>query len=194
MNLKQGCSNADLKKQIREDKIAVGQKIDEMDLDLKNALAISEKRRLKVEKLEGESATHKKRAESIRVMSNKEVRDLRKKDIDLQSKYDDLEKDNFKKGEIIIELQLTISLQDETISTLKLTVNDLENAAKKTRVEISQLKGKITKWEGDYKILLKKKTGWLFFGGFAGWGINAAGEKYPTGGIGILFKFFKIDI
>lgn len=192
MNFRQGCSNAELKKKIREDKIAVDRKIDEMDLNLKNALAISEKRRLKVEKLEGESAAHKKRADSIRVMSNKEVRDLRKKDTDLQSKYDDLEADNLKKGEIIVELRLTISLQDETITTLKLTVEGLENATKETRIEISELERKIRDWERDYKLLLKKKTGWLFVGGFAGWGTNSNGERYPTGGIGLLWKWFKI--
>lgn len=194
MNLKQSCSNADLREKIREDKIAVDQKADEADLILRNALALSEKRRLKVEKLEGESAAHKKRADAIKVMSNKEVRELRNKDTDLQSKYDDLEKDNLKKGEIIVEFRLTISLQDETISTLKLTVEGLEDAAKETRVKISALEGLIRNWEGNYNILLKQKTGWLFFGGFAGWGVNASGEKYPTGGIGILVKFFKINI
>lgn len=192
INLYQGCSNSDLKKIIKENEIAANRKIEEINLNLKNALELSEKRKLKVEKLIGETEVHKKIVDNIKTLSNNEIKELRKKDIDLKLKYDELEKDNMKKNEIIIELKLTISLQNETISILKLTIEDFENASKKIRDNMLELEKDIKEWKRNYELLLKKKTGWLFFGPFAGYGINAQGEKYPTVALGILWKWFKI--
>jgi len=194
MNLKQSCSNADLRKKIREDKVKVDVRVDKIDKKLKDALALAETRKDAAEKSNAEAEKYKAEAARIPTMSHIEITELREEDIPLQEKYDKLEEDDKKKTEVIVLLNSTIKKKDVVIAGLNLTISGLETSVRESRTEITALKLEIETWDSDYQILLGKKTGWLFFGAFAGWGINAQGEKYPTGGLGLVVKILKINI